>query len=61
MKVKFIKDFGVGAIGIKTGEEFEVTRIKEPDKWNDYVRYQIKLAGIPGVINVPAVYVQELK
>jgi len=60
MKIKFIKDFGTGAIGIKIGEEFEVVTKKEADKWNDYVRYQIRITGILGVINVPSAYVIEL-
>ena len=53
MKIIFIKDFGVGGIGAKIGDEFEVVGKKEPDKWNDYIRYQIRIANV-GLINVPS-------
>jgi len=59
MKIIFIKDFGVGGIGAKIGDEFEVVGKKEPDKWNDYIRYQIRIAnGL--LINVPSNYVKQI-
>lgn len=60
MKVIFIREFGTGAIGAKIGDIREVIRKKEPDKWNDYVRYLIRIPGLLGSINVPERFVREV-
>lgn len=60
MKIIFIKDFGAGGIGAKIGDEFEVVCKKEPDKCNNYIRYQIRIAN-SFLISVPSHYVTEIK
>jgi hypothetical protein len=60
MKIKFIKDFPSNVIDIKQGEIHEVVNKKEPDKWNNYTRYQIKLTVMNATINVPEMFVEEV-
>ena len=60
MKIKFIKDFQTNGIDIKQGEIHEVVNKKEPDNWNNYIRYQIKLTIMNITINVPEMFVEEL-
>ena len=58
MKIKFIKYFPSSMIDIKLGEVREVINKKEPDKWNNYIRYQIKAEN--GVlINIHEMFVEE--
>ena len=60
MKIKFIKDFQTNGIDITQGEIHEVVNKKEPDKWNNYIRYQIKLTVMNITINIPEMFVEEI-
>jgi hypothetical protein len=60
MKIKFIKDLNASGLHFKKGEIHNVISKKEADKWNNYVRYQITIAGLIGRINIPSMYVEEI-
>lgn len=59
MKIKFIKEFPTNLAELKIGTIVEVESKKEPDKFQNYVRYQIKIENI-GIINVPEMFVEEV-
>ena len=58
MKIKFIKYFPSNIVDIKIGEIHEVINKKEADKWNNYIRYQIKTEL--SIINIPEMFVKEI-
>jgi len=59
MKIKFIMNFPSSTGDIKKDEEFEVILKKEPDKFVNYVRYQIRV-NLNVVVNVPEMFVEEI-
>ena len=60
MKIKFKQDFPTNLCDIKKDDIFEVVLKKEPDKFMNYVRYQIKID--PNVIvNIPEMFVEEVR
>lgn len=60
MRIKFVKDFPTNLCEIKKDDEFEVISKKEPDKFLNYVRYQIKV-NPNVVINIPEMFVEEVR
>ena len=60
MKIKFIKEFPTNLAELKVGTIVEVENKKEPDKFQNYTRYQIKIENI-GIINVPEMFVEEIR
>lgn len=60
MRIKFIKNFPSNVTDIKLGEEHEVVVKKEADKFTNYIRYQIKIASLGVLINVPEMFVEEI-
>jgi len=59
MKIIFIKDFPTNIAEIKIGDIYEVITKKEPDKFMNYIRYQIKVFnGV--IINIPEMFVEEI-
>lgn len=60
MRIKFVNDFQSSVTDIKSGEEHEVIVKKEPDKFTNYIRYQIKIASLGALINVPEMFVEEM-
>jgi len=63
MKIKITKEFSDGTITISEGTVLNVLRKKEPDKWNNYVRYVVNYVvprSHPILINIPEEYAQEV-